>query len=97
MLTKQLSAVSTYAALRVALRSVASVASLVATSCRVVALHVAARGCAWLRVAGCAWRWPPCILLVTCPHTLRVALRGVAWRCVENQKYVFTSALVKAR
>jgi len=44
-----LSAVSTYAALRVALRGVASVASLVATSCRVVALHVAAR--CWLRVA----------------------------------------------
>jgi len=60
--------VSTYAALRVALRGVASVASLVATSCRVVALR-------WLRVA---LRWPPCILLVTCPHTLRVALRGVA-------------------
>jgi len=65
--------VSTYAALRVALRGVASVASLVATSCRIVALRVAARY--WLRVA---LRWPPCILLVTCPHTLRVALRGVA-------------------
>ena len=56
---------STYAALRVALRGVASVASLVATSCRVVALRV-------------ALRWPPCILLVTCPHMLHVALRGVA-------------------
>jgi len=73
-----LSAVSTYAALRVALRGVASVASLVATSCRVVALRVAARGCALLVARGVALRWPPCILLVTCPHTLRVALRGVA-------------------
>ena len=64
---------STYAALRVALRGVASVASLVATSCRVVELRVAARGRALLDA------------------------RGVALRCVEKQKYVFTSALVKAR
>ena len=49
MYCRAYSAVSTCAALRVALRGVASVASLVATSCRVVALRVAAR--CWLRVA----------------------------------------------